>query len=283
MIRNEAVAGMFYEKNETDLIKQLELCFLSEKLILQNKRKEKVLGIISPHAGYVYSGQCAAYGFNELLKSEISDIYFLIGPNHYSNKSAFSCIDWKTPLGILECDKKFVKEVSKDTNIPIDEEVHKNEHSIEVQLPFLQFVNKDFIDKFKIVCLSVSNDINVTDVSKKIKEYLKNSKKSVTFIVSSDFTHYGVRFGYSPFDIDIKQNLNQLDHNAIDLILKKDVIGFNNYIDDTGATICGYIPILIFLSILDKKVKGKLLSYYDSSKISNNDSNSVSYASIVFR
>lgn len=283
MIRNEAVAGMFYEKNNELLIKQIKSCFSFEKLKVEHDRNGKIFGIISPHAGYFYSGRCASHGFNEIAKSDVSDIYFFIGPNHYSNNSAFSCVDWKTPLGVLSCDKTFVKEISTLTNISIDEEVHSQEHSIEVELPFLQFVNNNSINNFKIVCLSVSHDININLVSEKIREYLKKSKKTVTFIISSDFTHYGTRFGYAPFSINIKQNLKKLDNSAIDLILKKDVNGFNNYIETTGATICGYLPILLFLNILDKKAEGKLLCYYDSSKISKDDNNSVSYASIVFK
>ena len=84
MIRNEAVAGMFYEKDNNILKNQIKSCFLLEKLLLQNNkdvRKGRVLGIISPHAGYVYSGRCASHGFNEVAKAKVSDIYFLIGPS----------------------------------------------------------------------------------------------------------------------------------------------------------------------------------------------------------
>ncbi len=285
MIRSEAIAGIFYEKDKNRLSKQIEECFL-HKLgpgIIGNKiNKDFVSAIISPHAGYAYSGMAAAFGFKEISESKTADLYLFLGPDHHGDGSSISLDDWKTPLGTLKTDKAFAKELSKKTGLFADENVQLEEHSIEVELPFLQFAQKENASKIRICAVMISNDIDVEDFSRKLKRILSEQKKKITIIVSSDFTHYGSGYGYLPFTSEVDKNLERLDRKAIDFILKKDAKGFQEHIQNTGDTICGYLPIYILLNILDEE-KGILLKYYRSSKISGDNSNSVSYASIMFK
>jgi AmmeMemoRadiSam system protein B len=100
--------------------------------------------------------------------------------------------------------------------------------------------------------------------------------------VSSDFTHYGPRFGYEPFRGDVKKNLADLDGGAIERILARDADGFLRYLQDTGATICGARPIGILLEMLPPVAQGTLLNYYTSGDLLQDYSDSVSYAALVF-
>jgi hypothetical protein len=102
-------------------------------------------------------------------------------------------------------------------------------------------------------------------------------------IVSSDFTHYGERFGYLPFTEDIKNNLKKLDLGAVDVILKKDFTSYQKYLQKTGATICGRNGIGILLQLLPSDAQGTLLTYYTSGDLLNDYSSTVSYVSIVFK
>jgi MEMO1 family protein len=159
---------------------------------------------------------------------------------------------------------------------------NSSEHSIEVQLPFLQFINKDRLDKIKIAPIIISNDLDPEKIAEYIFKAIKETKKKVVIIASSDFTHYGLNYGYLPFREDVKENLYQLDRGAIDLIKSFQTDKFLDYIAETRATICGKYPISVLLE-LSKKLgakKATLLNYYTSGDIINDYTNAVGYASI---
>lgn len=285
MAREEAVAGQFYEENREKLTIQIKDCFhhkLGPGALPLSTRKGSVYAFISPHAGYVFSGPCAVWGYKELAEAELSDLYILIGPNHYGYGSSVSIEDWKTPFGFLKTDKDFVRGIALNTVLPIDDSFHAHEHSVEVQLPFLYFINKDKVDKFKIACVTLSNDVDIDKLAKDLLSYLETLNKKITFIISSDFTHYGRNFRYLPFTLDVKQRLTKLDDGAIDLILEKNAKEFMDYVQKTGATICGFLPIYLLLKIIGDQ-KGEILRYYTSADITGDKKNSVSYASIIFK
>jgi len=279
-MRQPIVDGQFYEADPKKLLKQIESCFKSSGLP-SSKRSKKMFGCICPHAGYAFSGNCAAYSYKEIGESFIPDVYVLLGLSHNGFDSCISIEDWETPLGAVKADSSLGNEISKLTKIPIDEIPHQNEHSIEVQLPFLQFVNKG-ID-FKILPMIISPDIDAKKFAADIKKAV--SKKNVIFIASSDFTHYGPNYGYLPFVSDIKENMYKLDSSAIDFIKNLDSKGFLEYVDSKEITICGYYPIYALIEIA--KVfgykKAELLKYYTSGDIVDDYSNSVGYASILIK
>jgi AmmeMemoRadiSam system protein B len=147
MTRKAAYAGQFYERNEQALDKQIAECFEDKNgpgSLPLSKRNGKIKAIIAPHAGYVYSGPCAAWAYKEIAETEFADIYIILGPNHSGSGNAISMEGYETPFGVARVDQEFVKALlEKNDEIKIDEEAHAQEHSIEVQIPFLQFATKD--------------------------------------------------------------------------------------------------------------------------------------------
>lgn len=266
MIRKPIVAGQFYSDNAEELREEIK------KYIDNAKSEKNIIGAISPHAGYTFSGQCAAYVYKSIKDSE-ADLFIILGLSHSGYESCVSLDDFETPFGIVKNDNEFTRILIKN-GLKEDKKAHNNEHSIEVQLPFLQFVKENA----KFVPVIVSEDYErVTDV---IKKTIKETGKKVIIIASSDFTHYGMNYDYFPFSKNVKENMYKLDKGAIDKIINNDLNGFIDYTERTGATICGRYPIACLMRILNKK--GKLLKYYTSGDIINDYNSAVGYAAIVF-
>jgi len=285
-MRQSIVDGQFYESNPNELKKQIENCFKSKFGpcdLPYEKRDKEIIGAISPHAGYMCSGPCQAFSYKEIAESKIPDLYILFGLSHSGFNSCISLEDWETPLGVVKTDKEFGEKLSSLSGLPIDEVAHQNEHSIEVQLPFLQLVNKG--KNFKILSIIISLDIDIKKFVRNIKETLDQTKKTTMLIASSDFTHYGPNYDFLPFSKDIKENMYKLDKGAIDKVLELNSDGFFGYIERTQATICGKYPIiaLIEISKLLGAKKSELLQYYTSGDIIRDYNNSVGYASLIIK
>lgn len=288
MIRKPVVAGQFYERSREKLLGQIEWCFrhpLGPGSLPKKERKGFVKGAISPHAGYMFSGPCMAHVYKEIAEAEFPDLYLFLGPSHIGfHKTCFSMDDWETPLGLVRSDEEFGK-ILEDNNIDLVPIPHNEEHSIEVQLPFLQYASGEDKEKIRFIPIMVAEDWqdSVPLIKKSILEYEKK-KRRVCIIASSDFTHYGFNYGYTPFLSDIRENLHRLDNGAIDEIKKLNVLSFINYCETTGATICGRAPIAALLTVLKDKVKkAELLKYYTSGDMVGDHSSAVGYAGIVFR
>ena len=290
MTRKAVFAGQFYEHNEQDLDKQIQTCFEGKNgpgALPLSKRSGKIQAIIAPHAGYTYSGPCAAWAYKEVAEAEFADIYVIIGPNHAGSGNALSMAGYETPFGLARVDQEFAKALlEKNDEIKIDEEAHAEEHSIEVQIPFLQYSTKDKTENvhgLKIVPI-ILNEIDYAKFGLDLKETILECGKKVVIIISSDFTHYGHAYHYIPFSTDIKKNIYARDQKAIDFIEKLDANGFLGFIDETQGTVCGAFPIAVLLKTL-KDAKVELLQYYTSADLEEESTykNAVSYAAIVFR
>jgi len=265
MIRKPVVAGTFYENDLKKLNAQIEDCFYGVR-----EANEDVKAIISPHAGYAFSGRATAHSFSNL---PIADTYVILGLSHQGFPNCVSKADFQTPFGVLKNDQYFTQELDIETN----EDAHNAEHSIEVQLPFLQHIHPEA----KIVPILVSDHEGVAE---EICRVCKEIKRKIVLIASSDFTHYGPNYDYVPFKDFVKKNMYKLDKEAIEFILKLDKKGFRDYIEKTGATICGREPIsalLDYAKLIGMK-KARLLDYYTSGDVLGDYSNAVGYASIVF-
>lgn len=275
-MRKPIVSGSFYAADEDSLRAQIKQCFLHKfgPGKLPAKKSGSVKAVICPHAGYAYSGPCAAHSYKAVAEAQKPDLFLLLGLSHSGHGNCVSLENWKTPLGTAKVDRDFGKILAKN-GIKQDEIAHEQEHSIEVQLPFLQYL----LDDFRFLPVIVSNYENAASA---IKKSIEQSGKKVFFIASSDFTHYGANYGYAPFIKNIKENMYLLDNGAIDLIKKTDSVGFVDYVDRTGATICGAMPIAALLSCING-AKAELLKYYTSADISGGDySLAVGYAAIRF-
>ncbi|MDD5649848.1 MAG: AmmeMemoRadiSam system protein B [Candidatus Nanoarchaeia archaeon] len=266
--------GQFYANNFEDLKKQIKNCFKSGPGNSKDKRTKKIYGIITPHAGYSYSGKCAAFAYKEIANSIFPKSYIILGVNHtgyFGKKLALSYDDWQTPFGIVKNSKE------KISNLKDDIKAHAFEHSIEVQLPFLQFVSKDNLKNLRILPITVSEiDYNYC------KDIAKEFPKDSVLIISSDFTHYGSLYNYEPFKENKRENIEKIDMEAIKLIMEFKTKEFLEYCKD--KTICGVYGIALGLEILKEMgaTKATLLKYYTSGDITNDYNSMVGYASIVF-
>ncbi|MFH0869939.1 MAG: AmmeMemoRadiSam system protein B [archaeon] len=289
-MRKPVYAGSFYPKSSHQLSKMIEDCFnsklgpgaLPSVLKKGSPSKPPLKAIISPHAGYVYSGMAAAWGYLAISQCSLPDVFILLGPNHNSGRSGVSVDTFETPLGLMRVDHEFMKLLVKKGTISIDEEIHAEEHSLEVQLPFLQFALGNRADQAKIVPILISHDVDPAKLADDLKAAIKESKKSVTFIVSSDFTHQGPSYGFIPFKKDIKENISKMDGELIKFIRKGDFEDFEVSLHETHATVCGALPISVLLRTISFD-KALLEQYYTSGDVVGDYTNSVSYASIVFR
>ncbi|MAG78516.1 AmmeMemoRadiSam system protein B [archaeon] len=276
-------AGQFYESDFEKLSKQIEHCYTGDlgPGDLPTKRTEKITkGIILPHARYTYSGQCAAWAYKEIAESKFPKTFIILFPDHTGTHFDYATTleDFETMLGVVQVDKEFIEKLLK-TNL-VKKTTTIKEHSIEVQLPFLQVSNKDKMNEIKIVPIICPTTNNYKELAQEIAKI----SNDICIIISSDFTHYGPKFGYTPFKFNIKQSIKDLDKNAIELILNYKSKEFLKYVKKTKATICGQYPIALGLEIL-KQINSEnpeLLCYYNSNKIMPNESQ-VSYASISFR
>ena len=284
-MRKPVFAGSFYPRSEPALKKAIESCFVSEKgpgeLPAKSKPK-KLLAVIAPHAGYQYSGSAAAWSYKEIAESQRPDVFVILAPNHNSGRSGICMETFLTPFGEVRVDQEFARELAAKGTIHVNDEIHRPEHSIEVQLPFLQYALGHEAVGMKILPILVSSDLDLSKAALDLKETIIDLDRKVLFIVSSDFTHYGKNYQYLPFFKDVKENLSELDGRAFELIKGADYTGFEEFMDETDDTICGFYPILLLLRTVKFK-EAILEQYYTSGDIVGEYSNSVSYASIVFR
>ncbi len=247
----------------------------------KSKSRSKPFALIVPHAGLLWSGETAAYGYKELISSSIKDV-FILGPAHrfYTDRLILpKSNSFKTPLGILSLNDSIKKLLLKEDIFEETDKAFYAENSIELQLPLLQMALPDC--KIIPIVIGQLNKDRIKKAAEILKDYLL--KESI-FIISSDFTHYGARFGYLPFSESdkIEEDIKKLDYKAIEEIEKLDPDGFLEYLEKTGATICGSIPIAILLSMLAKDTEIEVLCYNTSGKMTANFSTSISYTTIGF-
>jgi len=261
-MRKAAFAGQFYSSDSKELEKSIK-----EMLKDSGKPLKKAFGIISPHAGYAYSGKAAAFSYKAISKQKF-DTFVILGTNHSGRGIGISDEDVETPLGIIKTDKEFCNLLKYDKNFPA------YEHSIEVQLPFIQHLFKDA----KIVAIAVSSDSysDCFKLAESIYSATKKLKRKICVIASGDFTHYGEAYGFTD------KKPSEIDPKAIKLIEKLDARKFFEF--SNNLTICGNSAITACIELCKKlgSRKAKLLKYYNSRDVSGDYSNIVGYASMVF-
>jgi len=262
-MRAPAVSGQFYPRGKNDLYRQISRCF--EKVPSGEK---PVLGAVVPHAGYIYSGNTAAYVYSVMPEA---DTFVLVGPNHTGQGSPVSVSSdkWSTPLGEVSSDLEFIKALPKRI-IDMDESAHRHEHSIEVQLPFLQHRFNNF--KIVSICMKMQDEETALDVGIEIAEAVRKVNKKIVIIASSDFSHY------KPEKV-----AREDDAYFISSILDMDIPGFYRKLYEREASVCGYGPICAMLAAtkaLGAK-KTSLLKYSTSGDVSGDFDAVVGYAGIV--
>jgi AmmeMemoRadiSam system protein B len=276
-IRNPAVAGQFYEADKKLLEEEIKNCFLSKlgprKLPSSSEGKREILGVIVPHAGYFYSGPIAAHAYYSLFKDGFPKTFIIIGPNHTGLGSPLAIMKsgkWLTPLGLAEIDREAAEKILRESSlIEEDPDAHACEHSIEVQLPFLQFLYKKV--KFVPICMMDQS----YKASEDVADAITNSKlENAVVIASSDFSHY------VPYE---KAYLD--DSKALEAIEKLDAKGFYETVMKLNLSVCGYGPITALLLFAKKSnaKSCKILKYATSGDVIEEKHAVVGYCSAEVR
>ncbi len=279
-VRLPAQAGRFYPADAKELGNFLDGA-LNQASIPPDLRPRAV---ISPHAGYEFSGATAAYSFKALqAESPIIKRVILLAPSHYAGFEGvvLNELPYQTPLGVYPLDQAAIKTLkASGFTWTKNETASTQEHADEVEVPFLQKT----LPEAKLVPLIVG-DMSLMEYQDAAKALALIVDDSTAIVVSSDFTHCGSNYGYLPkFKKKLKQGLHDLDMGAADFILKGDGEGFTGYVERTGATICGRNPIRLVLELFKAmgwKAEGKLLAYTTSGEVTGNWENSVSYTAIA--
>ena len=300
MVRYPAAIG-FYPGDKNELINLIKWLFShpygpGKEPKVEAHGKKELFGVISPHAGYIFSGPIAAHSFYKLAEDGLRKRVILFGPSHGYPVPGAAVADkkekWMVPLGDVNVDADFITALLKEKNDAIMESglVHVHEHSLEVQLPFLQYL---FKDKFSIVPVlfgSVSFS-TIQRISRTFVDVLKSFDLSDTiFVISSDFTHYGSGYGYAPAGTRPVSNVLKWMYNhdgeAIKQITNLDAEAFFDYVTKNHMTICGYVGITTAILIAKEfNIQGgKLLKYatsWDTNEDYRSEDHIVGYASIA--
>jgi hypothetical protein len=275
-VRAPAVAGTFYELDSQRLKQQIRSCF-THRLGPGGVKKQAVIAAIVPHAGYTYSGPVAAWVYARLARAN----YVILGPNHQGIGATFAVMKsglWKTPLGSISIDTEMAElMLAKSKLLELDILPHQSEHSIEVQLPFLQY---RFGSDFRFVPICIRGEFADAELleqcrvaGKELADIIKKRKSSWIILASSDCSHY------------IPQELaTDIDNYVTAAILRLDEADFFARLNEKGASWCGFGPIAVTL-VAAKKLgakKSELLCYKTSGDITGELGAVVGYCSAIF-
>lgn len=278
MIRESCVNGLFYKGCKELLVENIESMF--DKVDDDSLYEDSdIKSIIVPHAGYIYSGQTASYGFKNLLVNDMCDTIVVVGPNHRglgTSPVALSPSEkWNTPMGDIDVDVEFNDALCEvDANVNYDEAAHLKEHSVEVEVPFIQYVAEKRNVDVKLVPIVVSHqekDICIK-LARSIYEVAKKQDKKVIVVASTDLTHYE----------DSKQ-AEYLDGKVLDSIRNLDSSQLINEIIDYDITMCGYGPTITAMeyALLEDASNSIILDYSNSGHVYNEYDSVVGYAAAM--
>lgn len=260
-VRKAAVAFQFYPGNAVEL-KEMLKGFYSK-----TKREQISRAVIAPHAGYIYSGMLAALSCSKLVEAKT---FVLLSPNHTGLGARISVSPsdfWETPLGEVRADKALSEKIVENSSAEFDDLAHLGEHSIEVQLPFLQYQFKEF----EIVAITIAS--NELEELIGLGNAIAELKANIAVIASSDFSHF----------IPLKA-AKERDREALALIEALKVDEFHELVQEKNLSICGNAAIIALMQYCKKTglKKGKTLKYSTSAEQTGDKSSVVGYASVVF-
>ena len=262
MIRNPIVAGQFYPASASEL-----------KAMIEGLVREEVIGLVSPHAGYIFSGSVAGATISRI---KFKDTFIIMGPNHTGSGKPLSIMTegvWKTPLGEVEIDSELAKQIlATSKNLQEDKTAHLYEHSIEVQLPFLQYFKPDF--KLVPIVLAYAGGAIYKEIGKEIAKAIKELNKKVVIIASSDMTHY-----------EPQESAQRKDAQAIEAILDLNEDELLERVQELNITMCGYAPaVSLIVAAKELGATGaELVKYQTSGDTTGDYSSVVGYAGIIIK
>lgn len=267
MIRRSAVAGSFYAGTRERLRLQVE------DLLPRRVTPEPAIGVVAPHAGYVYSGRVAGAVYSRV---EIPDTFVILGPNHTGLGAGAAIMtygQWETPLGRVPIDAELGKAILEHSSVLEEDHVgHLREHSIEVQLPFLQYFGPPF--QFVPICLFSHEYPVCQNVGQAIAAAVKQAGKRVVVVASTDMSHYISR-----------EEATAKDRKAIDAILVLDPERLHRVVRQEGISMCGFHPTTAMLVAARAlgATRGDLVMYTDSGEVTKTLDEVVAYAGLIIR
>lgn len=283
-VRVPAEAGRFYPSDPAELA-----AFLAEHVVEEREAAVgagRVRGIIVPHAGYRYSGDTAGRTFATVERGGYGRV-LLLAPSHRVGFRAVSVAPfaaYRMPAGDCVTDVETAQAILESG--PLFEqrrECHLTEHSLEVELPFVNYLLPD-AQIVAMVCGQLSLD-GCRQAGAALAPFWNDE---TLLVVSSDFTHLGSSFGFEPFSAEeAPEKLEALDRGAIDCIVRRDCGAFWDYLGETGATVCGRVPITILLAMVEAlgrdRFTAELVDYTSTGKMFADYGHSVSYAGLAIR
>lgn len=267
MKRSPAVAGQFYYGTDARLREQVA------QYIHTDTPKETVVGVMSPHAGLIYSGSVAGEVFSSI---KMPQTFIMLGPNHTGLGSAISLMDageWEIPTGLFGIDSRLASKIALNSGkVSRDTKAHIFEHSLEVQLPFIAYFSTE-VKIVPIALLSASFD-DCLDLARTIAEAVMDVDYPVVILASSDMSHY----------LPEKQARRQ-DAMALEKILALDPGGLYETVRKERISMCGYLPATVMLAA--SKLLGadsaRLIKYATSGEVSGDYDSVVGYAGIIVK
>jgi len=265
MIRNPVVAGQFYPESPRQLRSMIK------GLVDDKAGKEEVIGLISPHAGYIYSGPVAGATISRI---KFKDTFIIMGPNHTGHGQPLSIMTegtWKTPLGEVEIDSELGRKILATSGyLQEDHVAHRYEHSIEVQLPFLQYFRPDI--KLVPIVLAYAGGDAYKEIGRGIARAVKDLNREVVIVASSDMTHYEPR-----------DSAERKDTQAIEAILDLNEDELLRRVQELDISMCGYAPAVSLISAAKELgAKGaELVRYQTSGDVTGDYTSVVGYAGVI--
>jgi len=258
-MRTCAVAGMFYPQDPSHLEQLLETFFSGTRV------EGAPLGIVSPHAGYIYSGQVAAHAFGA-IPPDFSGTFVVIGPSHRGYISCVSAIPWETPLGVVDTDTGFVEALDMVT----DELSHRDEHSLEVQVPMIKY--RFPRARIAPILMGQQDYASAIRLAEKIVSAVRMTKRDIRIVASSDFSHYVPEAKAKSDDL-----------YAIEPLITLDTVEFYRRIEERRVTACGYGPITAMVNACGRlgAKAAKLIRYATSGDVTGDTREVVGYAAIT--
>jgi MEMO1 family protein len=272
--RPPAVAGQFYPRDPAELRREVETSFLSPRGPGHlpgppTRDRRRIRAAIVPHAGYLYSGPMAARAFAEIACDPPAATTLILGVDHHGTGSPFAVAgrDWSTPLGLMPLDRSFARAVAVGL-IVTDDSAHTAEHSIEVELPFLQYLGRP--GPFVPLGVRFGRLEDLLEVADRLRKAVEG-RTDLLLIASSDFSHY------VPPEVARRK-----DRLALEAILARDPRALYETVVANDISMCGIAPVTVLLELLRGETLTSRLLGWGHSGEAEPMRDVVGYASVIF-
>ena len=265
MTRQPAVASRFYPGDPQELGRMVQSFLPAE-----SSQRTRAFGVVSPHAGYIYSGAMAGRTIGSVV---VPRTVIILGPNHTGRgpRAAVSADDWRMPGGVVPCAENIAKELIETSPLLTeDESAHQAEHSLEVQVPFLQELQPDL----QIVAISLSNLSyeDCVEIGNAIATVIQRAAEDILILASTDMSHY-----------ESRASASAKDRKALDQVLALDAEGLYRTVLQERISMCGFIPVTVTIEAATKlgATKAELIGYTDSGAVTGDTDQVVGYAGLI--